>query len=143
MSSSTAQLAARPSRVLIVGLWVAQLVVCVQFVGIGLMKLTSPIPKLAAMMAWTGELPELFVRAIGLIDVAGGVGILLPALLRIRPGLTTAAALGCTVLQVLALSFHLSRGELAVTPLNLVLLALSAFVLWGRGRKAPIAPRRG
>jgi hypothetical protein len=45
------------------------------------------------------------------------------------------------VLQVFAIVFHLSRGEAAVTPLNLVLLVLSLFVLWGRGRKAPIAPR--
>jgi hypothetical protein len=46
------------------------------------------------------------------------------------------------VLQVLALAFHLSRGEAEVTPLNIVLLALSLFVLWGRNSKAPIAPRQ-
>jgi hypothetical protein len=52
------------------------------------------------------------------------------------------AALGCTVLQVFAITFHVSRGEAVVTPLNFVLLALSLFVLWGRGRKAPIASRQ-
>jgi hypothetical protein len=45
-------------------------------------------------------------------------------------------------LQVFAITLHVSRGEAAVTPLNLVLLALAVFVLWGRGRKAPIAPRQ-
>ena len=57
-------------------------------------------------------------------------------------GVTVLAALGCAVLQVIALVFHLSRGEAPVTPLNAVLLALSLFVLWGRSRKAPIAPRQ-
>jgi hypothetical protein len=46
------------------------------------------------------------------------------------------------VLQVFAIVFHVSRGEAVVTPLNAVLLALAVFVLWGRGRKAPIAPRQ-
>lgn len=133
--------AARVGRAWNVALWVAQAALGLQFIAIGLMKLTSPIPKLAATMHWTAEMPELFVRAIGAIDVAGGVGVVLPALLRIRPGLTVAAALGCTVLQILALIFHLSRGEVSVAPLNLVLLALAGFVLWGRGRKAPIRPR--
>jgi hypothetical protein len=73
--------------------------------------------------------------------MAGGVGLLLPALTRIKPGLTVAAALGCTVLQALAIAFHISRGEVAMTPVNFTFLALSVFVLWGRGRKAPIPAR--
>jgi hypothetical protein len=92
-------------------------------------------------MPWTGQYPEGFVRFMGLVDLAGGLGILLPALTRILPRLTVLAALGCVVLQVCALVFHLSRGEAMVTPLNVVLLALSLFVLWGRGKKAPILPR--
>ena len=87
------------------------------------------------------SIPRELRRVIGLIDLAGGIGILLPALTRILPRLTVMAALGCAVLQVFALTFHLSRGEAVVTPLNFVLLALALFVLWGRGRKAPIAPR--
>ena len=71
-----------------VGLWIAQLLVGVPFVMIGFMKLTTPIPELAKMMPWAGQLPVLFVRSIGLVDVAGGVGIVLPALTRgkKRPG---------------------------------------------------------
>jgi hypothetical protein len=42
---------------------------------------------------------------------------------------------------VFAFAFHISRGEAAVTPLNILLLALSLFVLWGRNSKAPVAPR--
>jgi hypothetical protein len=51
------------------------------------------------------------------------------------------AALGCVALQASAIVFHFSRGEGANTPFNAFLVVLSLFVAWGRGRKAPIAPR--
>jgi hypothetical protein len=139
--STTAISPATPRRALRIGLWVAQALVFLVFASAGVVKFFTPIPQLAAMMPWTGEHSEIFVRVIGLIDLAGGIGILLPALTRIMPGLTVLAALGCTVLQIFAITFHISRGEAAVTPLNFVLLALAAFVLWGRARKAPILPR--
>jgi len=141
MSTTTFETAA-PGRALRIGLWAAQLLIAIAFIGAGLVKLTTPIPQLAAMMPWAGQYSETFVRSIALVDLAGGFGILLPALTRILPRLTVLAALGCSVLQVIALVFHLSRGEAEVTPLNIVLLALSLFVLWGRNGKAPIAPRR-
>lgn len=141
MSTATFE-TATPGRALRLGLWAAQIALAFVFVSAGFVKLTTPIPQLAAMMPWTGQYSETFVRAIALVDLAGGLGILLPALTRILPRLTVLAALGCAVLQVIALVFHLSRGEAAVTPLNVVLLALSLFVLWGRNNKAPIAPRQ-
>jgi len=141
MSTTTFD-AATPGRALRIGLWAAHILVALAFVGAGLVKLTTPIPQLAAMMPWAGQYSETFVRSIALVDLAGGIGILLPALTRILPRLTVLAALGCSVLQVLALVFHISRGEVEVTPLNVVLLALSLFVLWGRNSKAPIAPRQ-
>ena len=139
MASST--LPASRGGTLNVLLWVAQVLISVMFIMSGYMKFTTPIPELAKMMPWTGQLPLAFVRFIGVVDFTGGIGILFPALTRIQPRLTVLAALGCTVLQILALLFHLSRGEANVTPLNVVLLALSVFVLWGRSKKAPIVPR--
>ena len=141
MSTTTFETAA-PGRALRIGLWAAQILLSFAFVGAGLVKLTTPIPQLAAMMPWAGQYSETFVRSIALIDLAGGIGILLPALTRILPRLTVLAALGCSVLQVFALAFHLWRGEAEVTPLNVILLALSLFVLWGRNSRAPIAPRQ-
>jgi hypothetical protein len=125
-----------------VALWIAQGLVAALFILFGVMKLVMPIAELSKTMLWAGQLPEWFVRAIALVDLAGGIGILLPALTRIRPQLTVWAALGCTVLQGLALVFHLSRGEAMVTPLNVVLLLLAAFVLWGRSTKVPVLPRQ-
>lgn len=61
---------------------------------------------------------------------------MLPALSRIKPGLSVLAALGCSVLQVLAIGFHASRGEF-----NFILLPLCLLVLWGRSKRAPVAAR--
>jgi uncharacterized membrane protein YphA (DoxX/SURF4 family) len=120
------------STALRAGLWIAQLLVGIPFVMIGFMKFSTPIPVLAKTIPWAGQLPELFVRSIGLVDIAGGLGIVLPALTRIKPRLTVWAAGGCVALQVCAIIFHISRGEAAFTPLNFVFLALAAFVCWGR-----------
>ena len=93
------------------------------------------------MMPWAGEYSATFVRFIGVVDIAGGLGLLLPSLTRIMPRLTVIAAAACVLLQVLAIGFHAMRGEFEVLPLNAVYIALALIVLWGRGRKAPIAPR--
>jgi hypothetical protein len=129
------------NKALRIGLWAAQGLLAIVFCGAGFTKLITPIDQLAAMMPWAGQSPVFFVRAIGLIDLAGGLGVLLPALTRIQPRLTWLAALGCLVLQICAAIFHVGRGEFAVLPLNGMLFVLSAFVFWGRLRKAPIAPR--
>lgn len=81
------------------------------------------------MWPWTGEHPTL-LRVTSLLDIAGGVGILLPALAGIQPGLTRLAAAGLVALQLGAITFHLLRGELAATPFNFFLLALALFVGW-------------
>lgn len=123
------------------GLWFAQVLLFVAFVLFGMMKLFMPVEALAGMWVWPGEVPVAFLRTMGAIDVAGGLGVLLPALTRIRPVLGVLAALGCVVLQIAAMLFHAARGEFQALPLNVVLLGLAAFVLWGRGRRAPIQPR--
>jgi len=129
------------SEALRVSLWVAQAAVFGVFCVAGFMKLTMPVREISRMWPWTGLVTEHFLRFIGLVDLAGGIGILLPALTRIAPWLTVAAALGCTVLQALAIGFHASRGEVSLTPLNFFLLALSVFVAWGRFKSSTILPR--
>jgi DoxX-like family len=122
-----------------ISLWTAQTILFVLFTLFGGMKLLMPVDRLAQMWIWPGQVPAWFLHLTGVLDIAGGIGVLLPALSGIQPRLTVLAALGCTLLQIAAIIFHLSRGEASVVPLNFVLLALSAFVLWGRGRHAPIA----
>lgn len=125
-----------------IGLWVAQLLLALVFGAAGVMKLFQPIEALGAMMTWVTVTPDLLVRFIGLVELAGALGMILPALTRILPFLTPLAALGFAIIQVLAIVVHASLGETAMSlPMNLVLLALSLFVVWGRARKAPISPR--
>lgn len=139
IATPTAQ--AGSGKPLRVGLWAAQALVFVAFILFGCMKLFMPVEKLAAMWVWPGVVPPWFLHLMGLIDIAGGLGILLPALTRIKPRLGVLAAAGCVLLQISAIIFHASRGEVQALPLNFILLALAAFILWGRGKKAPIAPR--
>ena len=124
-----------------IGLWAAQTTIFVLFILFGYMKLFMPVQQLAAMWVWPGQLPVWFLHMTGIIDIAGGAGVLLPALTRIWPRLTVFAALGCVLLQACAIIFHVSRGEAHVIPLNIICLILSAFILWGRGIRAPVLPR--
>jgi hypothetical protein len=140
MSTTEAAAPSKRDRPLRASLWVAQSLIFLAFGLAGLMKVFMSIPELASMWPWTGEMPAPVVRILGLIDLAGGVGVLIPALTRIKPDLTVLAALGCIALQICAMVFHVSRGEIAATPVNLVLLALAIFIFWGRLR-GPIAPR--
>ena len=129
-----------PRRALSVALWTVQILLAVTFVGTSLWKLLTPIPKLAAMIPWAGQVSPGFLYFTAVVDLCGGAGLILPAATRIKPGLTVWAALGCAALQACAIAFHLSRGEAASTPFNALLVALSLFVAWGR-RRAPLAPR--
>ena len=133
--------ASQPSKAIDIGLWAVQGLLALTFAGTGLWKLLTPVPELAAKMPWMGEVSAAFLYVTAVADFLGGVGVLLPSVTRIRPGLTVLAAIGCAALMASAIVFHVSRGEASKTPFNLVLVALSLFVAWGRYRKAPIAPR--
>jgi hypothetical protein len=133
--------ASNASKVLGASLWIVQGLLALTFVGTGIWKVATPIPTLAAAMPWMGQVSPGFLYFTAVCDALGGIGVLLPSLTRIKPGLTVLAALGCVVLQASAIVFHVSRGEGANTPFNFLLVALSLFVAWGRRSKAPISPR--
>jgi uncharacterized membrane protein YphA (DoxX/SURF4 family) len=130
-----------PSKGLDVALWVVQTLLALTFAGTGIWKLVTPIAELGAKMPWMGQVSPGFLYLTAAFDTLGGLGVLLPSATRIKPGLTVLAALGCAALQASAIVFHVSRGEAASTPFNLLLVALSLFVAWGRRSKAPIASR--
>ncbi len=128
------------SRGLGVALWIAQILLALVFGFAGSMKLFTPIDELAKNAPWIKD-SALLIRFIGTSEVAGALGMLLPSLSRIKPGLTSLAALGLSVVMLLATGFHLLRGEARFTPLTLALGALAVFVAWGRFRKVPIQAR--
>ncbi len=112
-------------------LWIAQGLLAVAYGMAGFMKATSPIPQLAERMGWPGELPRL-TRFIGVAELAAAIAMILPILFAFLQWLTPLAAAGLTLIQLLAIGFHIQRNEYRVIPVNIVLLALSAFVLIGR-----------
>lgn len=128
------------SRGMNVALWVVQVLLFVTFAGTGVWKLATPISTLAGMIPWAGQVSPAFLYFTAAVDLAGGLGVLLPSLTRIQPRLTVFAALGCMGLQIAAALFHLSRGEAVNTPFNFFLIVLSAFVARGR-HVHPITPR--
>jgi uncharacterized membrane protein YphA (DoxX/SURF4 family) len=122
-------------------LWIVQILLALAFVAAGFMKLTAPVEQLAQTMIWVSDVPVWLVRFIGLAELAGGLGLILPALTRIQPQLTPLAAAGLALDMFLAAIFHLTRGEFGFIVPNLVLLALAAFVAYGRWKLVPIAPK--
>jgi putative oxidoreductase len=141
MSSTLSRVTPSGSTAVHVGLWIVQLLLAMVFGMAGIMKSTQPLADLAVAMAWTADVPAGLVRFIGASELAGAVGLVLPAATRIRPLLTPLAAIGLALVMALASLFHISRDEWFALPLNLVLGSLAAFVAWGRLRKVPILPR--
>jgi uncharacterized membrane protein YphA (DoxX/SURF4 family) len=130
-----------PARAWHFGLWAVQLLVGAAFIMGGLMKAVLPVADLVPSAAWVAAVPVALLRFIGVAEFAGGLGLILPAATRIRPGLTPLAGLGLAIIMALAFVFHIPRGEMDALPVNLVLGGLAALVAWGRWRKAPIQPR--
>ena len=106
-----------------------------------LQPLAMPIADLAKGMSFVNVMPEGVVRFIGLAEVAGALGLLLPSLTRILPALTGWAGVGLATVMVLASGYHVTHGEAGNIIANLVQFGLAAFVAWGRLKAAPIPAR--
>jgi putative oxidoreductase len=122
---------------------VVQILLLLAFGTAGAQKLTMSIADLAPRMSFVQHVPEWLVRFIGAAEVAGALGLLWPLLFRGTRWLAPLAAAGLGSIMVLALVFHLWRGELGNAVLPLVLGALSILVFWSRSRGAPVAGRAG
>jgi uncharacterized membrane protein YphA (DoxX/SURF4 family) len=125
------------NKTLNIALWVVQVLLALLFVFAGGMKLVLPLEKLAGPPG-SVVLPGLFVRFIGVVELLGGIGVLLPSLLRIKPGLTPLAAAGLVIVMIGAVGITLAGGGGAGTLVPAVTGLLAAFVAYGRWRLAPI-----
>jgi hypothetical protein len=119
-----------------IGLWIVQGVLAAIFLFAGGMKLALPLEKLAGPVA----VPGLFLRFIGVCEVLGALGLILPGLMRIKPGLTPLAAAGLVIIMIGATVITLVAGEIVAALISLVVGLLAAFVAYGRWR---VAPHRG
>jgi putative oxidoreductase len=120
-------------------LWIVQVLLALAFLAHGVLFL-SPPPELVAQM--NAALPRWFQVFLGVAEVLAAIGLILPGLTRIRPGLVPAAAVGIMIVMVSAIALHLWRREFGPAGTTLVLLLMATFVAYGRWRLLPIAPRR-
>ncbi len=115
-----------------IALWIAQCLLALVYVVVGAMK-TFQIARVRAQFPWANGRSDAFVRFVGISEILGGLGLILPMLTGILPWLTPLAAIGLSVIQVLAIAGeHLPRKEYAALPLNLAFLILSVFIAYGR-----------
>ena len=89
-------------------------------------------------MPWVAQVPAGLIKFIGASELLGGLGLVIPSALRIMPQLTVLAARGLALVMILALAFHVSRGEYSAIVTNIILASVALFISWGRSMKAVI-----
>ena len=119
-------------------LWILQILLALAFLGHGLLFL-SPPPEVAAQM--NAALPRWFQVFLGAAEVLAAIGLTLPGLTRIRPGLVPAAAVGIMIVMVSATTLHLWRGERRAAVTTVALLVMATVVAYFRWKRLPIRPR--
>jgi uncharacterized membrane protein YphA (DoxX/SURF4 family) len=113
-------------------LWILQVLLALFFLFAGVMKFVTPAAQLEAQSG----MPAAFLWFIGACEILGGLGLILPSLLRIKPWLMPLAALGLVIIMIGATVVSLKAGLAALFPFVTGLLL--AFVAYGRWRIAPI-----
>lgn len=127
-----------PHRALNAVLWIAQALLAAMFVFAGGMKAFSPADQLVAHGL---TIPVALARFIGICELLGAIGVILPSLTRIAPRVTALAAAALCLVMILATGYEIRVHDPKVVPMTIGLGALAAFVAWGRWRGAPIADR--
>jgi uncharacterized membrane protein YphA (DoxX/SURF4 family) len=117
-------------------LWIVQGLLALTFLSAGVMKLVTPMEELTKDI----DLPGLLLRFIGVAEVLGAVGLILPRLLKVRPGLTPLAAAGLVVIMTGATVLTAANDSTASALLPLIVGLLAAFVVDGRSRPASARP---
>jgi uncharacterized membrane protein YphA (DoxX/SURF4 family) len=120
-------------------LWAIQVLLAGLFIFAGGFKLVTPIEEMVKQMpvAMSGT----FLQFIGVCEVLGGLGLLLPGLLRIKPGLTPLAAVGLVIIMIGATVISLMMPSPATALFPFVTGVLAAFVAYGRWRLVPLPAR--
>lgn len=132
------------TKVLNALLWTAQVLwgVFFSFTGFGKVLAYDPAVwhRMLHQVAWFSAVPQGLFVFIGICEGLGGVALIVPAMTRIAPKLIPTAAAGLALIMILAVGFHIARGEASFfVPLNLVLGGVAALIAYGRWVK-PIAP---
>jgi DoxX-like protein len=110
--------------------WIVAALLAVFYLYAGGKKVAQNREQLQPMMGWVDRVPMPLVKTIGVLEVLGAAGLILPPLTGIAPGLAVAAAIGLVLIQAGAIVVHLSRGEARLIGLNIALLAAAAVTVW-------------
>ena len=124
---------------MIIALWIIRVLLALAFLMAGFMKAFMPLEGLKKNMAWVASTPPALVRFIGIAEILGAIGLILPILTGIVPWLTIAAAIGLAVVMVSAAVFHVTRKEYSGIAPSIVLLLLALFVVVGHLVWVPLA----
>lgn len=117
-------------------LWIIQILLALLFLFSGVVKLVTPVAEMTKQMVV--PLPGLFLQFIGVCEVLGAVGLVLPALLRIKPSLTPFAALCLAVITLGATGVTLAGGAVMLAVFPLIVCLLCVLVAYGRFKLAPV-----
>ena len=118
-------------------LWTLQVLLALLFLFAGVSKFVIPMAEMTKQM----PMPAWFLYFIGVAETLGGLGLILPSLLRIKPGLTPLAAAGLVIIMIGATVVSVQLGGVKAAPLPFVAGLLLAFVAYGRWRLWPIAAK--
>lgn len=91
-------------------LWILQILFALMFLSAGYLKTFKPIAEIAGTIFWAPRVPELLVRFIGISELCGAFGLILPALLKIRSEFSTIAASCLALVMLLANIYHIVYG---------------------------------
>ena len=115
-----------------IALWVAQVLLAAMFGMAGIMK-TFRTAHAREQMSWAKNRSDGFVRFVGVSELLGALGLVLPLITGVLPWLTVLAAVGLTLIQLLAIfTEHLPKKEYNVIPINVILIAIAVFIVLGR-----------
>jgi uncharacterized membrane protein YphA (DoxX/SURF4 family) len=116
-----------------IALWIAQGLLAAMYLMAGSMKAFQPSKiRENPQMTWAHGRQDNFIRFVGTSELLGALGLILPLVTGILPWLTVLAAAGLTIIQMLAIfTEHLPKREFGVIPINIVLLGLALFVVFG------------
>lgn len=118
-------------------LWTLQVLLALLFLFAGAMKFVMPIAEMTKQM----PLPAWFLYFIGVAEILGGLGLVLPSALRIQPGLTPLAAAGLAIIMIGATVISVQTMGVKGAVVPFVVLLLTAYVAYGRWRLWPIAAK--
>lgn len=122
-----------------IALWVVQILLAIAFLMAGGMKVTQPMEKLKKAMSWTSHTTVGTVRLVGILEILGALGLILPAVTGVLPWLTPVAAIGLVLTMIGAAIVHIRLKEFAGLGAPLVLFLLALFIVYGRFMLSPLS----